>query len=85
LRLHWQDLHILENIPTRVCGSQSTHNSNYPLLNSKNLKAIRRVAPENKYPSKDIIKTMSLFILRLPKGFQSNCLFEACTAFFESL
>jgi hypothetical protein len=34
LRLHWQDLQILENISTRVCGSQSTHNSNYPLYNS---------------------------------------------------
>jgi hypothetical protein len=47
LGMQWQNSPILKCLSTRVPGSQTTHNSNYSLLNSKNWHTKRRIAPEN--------------------------------------
>jgi hypothetical protein len=40
LTLQWQNSPNSKCIPTRIPGSKTTHNSNYSLLNSKNLYAV---------------------------------------------
>jgi hypothetical protein len=47
LILQWQNSPNPKCIPTRIPGSQTTHNSNYSLLNSENLYAVGGVAPKN--------------------------------------